>query len=271
MAKKSTDIKTEKAKPKKKSKPVEPGEKKKSAKLLAPEKIEKRVTGFPIIGMGASAGGLEAFEQFFRHMPPDSGMAFVLVSHLDPSHVSLLTEILQRSTAMPVVEAKDQMVVEPDTVYVIKPNREMVIFREVLHLTVPEASHGLRMPIDIFLRSLADEQGEQAIGIILSGTGTDGTLGLRAIHGAGGVSFVQDPANAKYDGMPASAIKSGLAMYVLPADKMPEHLLTYVKTLFKHKIKPVIPAPAVKSALNKILLTLRSGTGHDFHCIRRAL
>ncbi|MBF8250913.1 MAG: PAS protein, partial [Deltaproteobacteria bacterium] len=107
MAKKSTDIKTEQAKPKKKPKP---GGKEKSARRLAPVKIEKQVTGFPIIGMGASAGGLEAFEQFFRAMPPDSGMAFVLVSHLDPSHVSLLTEILQRSTAMPVVEAKDQMV-----------------------------------------------------------------------------------------------------------------------------------------------------------------
>jgi len=263
MPKKSTDMKTKQAKPK-------PGGKKKSAKPLVPVKTEKRVTGFPIIGMGASAGGLEAFEQFFRAMPPDSGMAFVLVSHLDPSHVSLLTEILQRSTAMPVVEAKDQMLVEPDTVYVIQPNREMVIFRGLLHLTVPEASHGLRMPIDIFLRSLADEQGEQAIGIILSGTGTDGTLGLRAIHGAGGVSYVQDPANAKYEGMPTSAITGGIAIYVMPADTMPEQLLTYVKTLFKHKIRPAIPAPAAKSALNKILLTLRSGTGHDFSLYKKS-
>ena len=269
MAKKSTAILSYsgRAKPKKKPKP---GGKKRLAKPLAPMKIEKQVTGFPIIGMGASAGGLEAFEQFFRAMPSDSGMAFVLVSHLDPSHVSLLTEILQRSTAMPVVEAKDQMVVEPNSVYVIQPNREMAIFRGTLQLSMPEASRGLRMPIDIFLRSLADERGEQAIGVILSGTGTEGTLGLRAIHGAGGVSFVQDPANAKYDGMPANAIKCGLAMYVLPADKMPEQLLTYVKTLFKHRIKPAIPAPAVKSAQNKILLILRSGTGHDFSLYKQS-
>lgn len=267
MAKKSPNISTGQVKPRKRP---NPGGEELLAKPGVLSKSENKTPGFPIIGMGASAGGLEAFEQFFRAMPPDSGMAFVLVSHLDPNHVSLLTEILQRSTAMPVVEARDRMVVEPGHVYVIQPNREMVIFRGVLHLSVPEASRGMRMPIDIFLRSLADEQGEQAIGVILSGTGTDGTLGLRAIHGAGGVSFAQEPSGAKYDGMPVSAIKSGLAMYVLPADKMPEQLLIYVKTLFKHKIKPATPAPAIKNALNKILLTLRSGTGHDFSLYKKS-
>jgi two-component system CheB/CheR fusion protein len=154
---------------------------------------------FPIVGVGASAGGLEAFEQFFRKMPPDSGMAFLLVPHLDPGHASMLTEILQRTTVMPVVEAQDQMAVAPNQVYVIPPNRNMAIFHGTIQLSVPEVSHGHRMPIDSFLRSLAEEQGEKAIGVILSGTGTDGTLGLRAIHGTGGVSFVQDPSTAKYD------------------------------------------------------------------------
>ena len=138
---------------------------------------------FPIVGMGASAGGLEAFEQFFQHVLPNSGMAFVLVSHLDPSHESILTEILQRSTAMPVIEVQDQMKVEVNHVYVIPPNRDMAIFHGVLQLSVPEQPRGQRMPIDAFLRSLAEDQGEQAVGIVLPGTGTDGTLGLRAILG----------------------------------------------------------------------------------------
>lgn len=229
-----------------------------------PDDVGQDYRSFPIIVLGASAGGLEAFEQFFRHVPPDSGMAFVLVSHLDPGHVSMLTEILQRSTAMPVAEAQDQMVVAPNQVYVIPPNRDMTIFHGTLQLSVPAGLRGQRMPIDFFLRSLAEDQGEKAIGVILSGTGTDGTLGLRAIHGAGGVAFVQDPSTAKYDGMPTSAVQSSLATYVLPAEKMPEQMLTYVKTLFEHKVKPVSTAPAATSALNKIMLLLRSKTGNDF-------
>jgi two-component system CheB/CheR fusion protein len=125
-------------------------------------------------------------------------MAFVLVPHLDPGHASMLTEILQRTTVMPVVEAKDQMAVAPNHVYVIPPNREMTIFHGAIQLSVPEAARGQRMPIDSFFRSLAEDQGEKAICVILSGTGTDGTLGLRAVHGAGGVSFVQAPTTAKY-------------------------------------------------------------------------
>ena len=162
-----------------------------------------------IVGIGASAGGLEAFELFFRACPADSGMAFVLVSHLDPGHVSLLTEILQRTTAMPVLEAVDQLEVEPDHVYVIPPNRDMAILHRKLQLTAPAAPRGLRMPVDFFLRSLAEDQQENAVGIILSGTGSDGTLGVRAVFGAGGVTLAQEPSSAKYDGLRASAIKSG--------------------------------------------------------------
>ena len=215
---------------------------------------------FSIVGLGASAGGLEAFEQFFRHAPPDSGMAFVLVSHLDPSHASILTEILQRATAMPVVEAQDQMKVSPNSVYVIPPNRDMAIFHGALQLSVPEQPRGQRMPIDAFLRSLAEDQGEQAVGIILSGTGTDGTLGLRAILGMGGISLVQDPATAKYDGMPNSAIQAGYATHVLPAEKMPEILLSGRSALYQPPLAP----EAVISGMNRILMQLRSVTGHDF-------
>ena len=170
----------------------------------------------PIVGIGASAGGLEALEQFFRHDPANSGMAFVLVQHLDPNHASLLTEILQRTTAMPVVEALDQLPVAPNCVYVIPPNRDMAIFHGKLQLSVPNEPRGQRMPIDAFLRSLAEDQQENAIGIILSGTGTDGTLGLRAILGAGGVTLVQDPATAKYDGMPSYLAVAGSCTRVTP-------------------------------------------------------
>jgi len=225
-----------------------------------PAAPEAHTAGFPIVGIGASAGGLEAFEQFFRKAPPDSGMAFVLVSHLDPGHASILTEILQRSTTMPVFEIQDQMKVAPNSVYVIPPNRDMAIFHGALQLSVPEQPRGQRMPIDAFLRSLAEDQGEQAIGIILSGTGTDGTLGLRAILGAGGVSLVQEPATAKYDGMPNSAINAGYATHVLPVEKMPEALLSGIRALNQ----PPAASTTVTGGLNRILMQLRSATGHDF-------
>ncbi|MFA6223672.1 MAG: chemotaxis protein CheB [Desulfomonilaceae bacterium] len=237
---------------------------KKSKASLDSKGKDQRDASFPIIGIGASAGGLEAFEQFFRFMPPDSGMAFVLVSHLDPNHASMLTEILQRITSMPVEEAQDQTPTLPNHVYVIPPNRDMTIFHGVLNVSALEGARGQRMLIDSFFRSLAEDQGERAICVVLSGSGTDGTLGLRTIHGAGGVSFVQDPTTAKYDGMPASAVHSGLATYVLPVEKVPEQLTTYVKTLFKKGIKPEPYAPPVTNALNKIVAVLRTRTGHDF-------
>ncbi|HUW75547.1 MAG TPA: chemotaxis protein CheB [Gallionella sp.] len=226
---------------------------------------------FPIVGVGASAGGLESFEQFFTHVAPDSGVAFVLVQHLDPDHPSLLTEILQRATAMPVTEARDQIAVMPNNVYIIPPNRDMAIFHGTLQLSVPEKPRGQRMPIDAFLRSLAEDQGEKAIGIILSGTGTDGTLGLRAILGAGGVSLVQEPASAKYDGMPASAIGAGYATQVMTPDKMPEALQVVVRRLAvapRHAASPA--APTEENGINRILMQLRSSTGHDFSLYKKS-
>lgn len=215
---------------------------------------------FPIVGLGASAGGLEAFEHFFRNVPSNSGMAFVLVQHLDPGHASILTEILQRSTVMPVVEAEDQMAVAPNRVYVIPPNRDLAIFHGALQLSVPEQPRGHRMPIDFFLRSLAEDQGERAMGVILSGTGTDGTLGLRAIVGAGGLSFVQEPTTAKFDGMPSSAIQSGFATQVLPVEKLPGAMLARARTLGTRKEA----RPETDADLRRILMLLRTATGHDF-------
>jgi two-component system CheB/CheR fusion protein len=222
---------------------------------------------FPIVGLGASAGGLEAFEQFFRHAPADSGMAFVLVSHLDPSHASILTEILQRITTMPVLEAQDQMRVAPNYVYVIPPNRDMTIFHGALQLSIPEVPHGQRMPIDAFLRSLAEDQSEKAVGIILSGTGTDGTLGLRAILGAGGITLAQEPATAKFDGMPVSAIQAGYVTHILPVEKMPKVLVSGLHTLTLQES----PSPPIAlSGINRVLMQLRTSTGHDFSLYKKS-
>jgi len=252
--------------------PPLPGKKPNIAKILQKKKdtvkkktrnLAREVT-FPIIGIGASAGGLEAFELFFKTMPVDSGMAFVLIPHLDPGHASMLSDILQRTTTIPVHEAKDQELIQVNHVYIIPPNRDMTLFHGALHLSVPEKARGLRLPIDSFFRSLAEDQGERAICVILSGSGSDGTLGLRAIYGAGGASFVQEPTTAKYDGMPTSAVQSGLATYVLPVDKITEQLVTYVKTIVNTGLPPAFPAPVSLSAMKTIMMILRSKTGNDF-------
>ena len=238
-----------------------------STQSTHPENQSQQSATFPLSALGASAGGLEAFEQFFRHVPADSGMAFVLISHLDPSHASILTEILQRTTSMPVVEAQDQMQIAPNCVYVIPPNRDMTIFHGALQLSIPAMPHGQRMPIDAFLRSLAEDQSEKAIGIILSGTGTDGTLGLRAILGAGGITMAQEPTTAKFDGMPTSAIQAGYVTHVLPVEKMPEMLLSDARTLILQHIPPAAPE---LSGINRILMQLRTSTGHDFSLYKKS-
>lgn len=217
---------------------------------------------FVIAGMGASAGGLEAFEQFFSNMKKNPGMAFILISHLDPQHASMLTEILQRVTQMTVVEVQDGMKVKPNFVYVIPPNREMIIFQGTLKLSIPEGPRGQRLPIDVFFRSLAQDQGENAIGIIFSGTGSDGTMGLRDIYGVGGVAIIQDPSTAKYDGMPLSAIKAGYYSYILPVQKMSEAILEMI-TRQSLRREPAISEDE-RIGLNHILMLLRTRTGHDF-------
>lgn len=223
---------------------------------------EKAACVLPIVGIGASAGGLEALEEFFRRAPADSGMAFVVVQHLDPNHLSMLTDILQRTTAMKVVEVQDQMTVVANQVYVIPPNRDMAIFHGKLQLSEPDVPRGHRLPIDAFLRSLAEDLQENAVGIILSGTGTDGTQGLRAILGGGGITLVQEPSTAKYDGMPSSAIQAGYASRVLPVEKMLEALLSDVRIMTTQTQLPA--TPKITNDINRILMQLRSSTGHDF-------
>ena len=173
------------------------------------EAPQSRRASFPIVGVGASAGGLEAFTQLLKALPSRTGVACVLVQHLDPTHESALTELLARATEMPVRQVTDAMPVEPNRVYVIPPNVDMVISQGILRLTPRTETRGHHMPIDRFLRSLAEDKGSNAIGVILSGTASDGTLGLAAIKGEGGITFAQDEKSAKYDGMPESAIAAG--------------------------------------------------------------
>ena len=224
---------------------------------------------FPIVGIGSSAGGLEALEQFLRNVPEESGMAFVIVQHLDPTHKGIMPELLQRVTGMEVFQVRDRMRVKPNCVYVIPPNRDMSILHGVLHLFEPTAARGLRLPIDFFLRSLAEDRQEASIGVILSGMGSDGTMGLQAIKEKGGVTLVQDPASAKFDSMPRSAINAGLADLTAPAEDLPgkiidylRHALVIAKTEFPLEEKD-------QSALEKIIILLRSKTGHDFSLYKK--
>ena len=234
----------------------------------SPEAVATRTGAgvFPIIGMGASAGGLGAFETIFSHMPPDSdtGIAFVIVQHLDPDHKSILSELVRRYTKMRVYDVSDGMQVEPNCAYIIRPNKDLALIQGKLHLMEPSVRRGLRLPIDFFFRSLAQDRGEQSIGIILSGNGTDGTLGLRAIKEAGGMAVVQEPKSADFDGMPRSAIASGLADYVLRPEEMPAELIAYVKRTSTFKRSPTAATPAdVSGWLLKILGLLRAHNGHD--------
>jgi chemotaxis methyl-accepting protein methylase/PAS domain-containing protein len=219
---------------------------------------------FPIIGIGASAGGLEALEHFLSHVPKSSGLAFVIVQHLDPTRKGIMPELLQRTTGMKVVQVRDRTVVQPNCVYVIPPNKDMSILHAALHLLEPVSPRGLRLPIDFFLRSLAQDQQEHSIGVILSGMGSDGTLGLQAIKEKGGVVMVQDPATAKFDGMPRSAIDSGLADIVAPVDELPQRILAYLRRTPLVHASEVALEDKTQSALDKAIILLRSHTGHDF-------
>ena len=222
---------------------------------------------FPVVGIGASAGGLSAFEAFFSGMPPktDPGMAFVLVQHLAPDHKSILTELIRRYTRMQVFEVEDGMQVQPNCAYIIPPNRDMAFLNGTLQLLEPAAPRGQRLPIDFFFRSLAQDQRERAIGIVLSGTGSDGTLGVRAIKGEGGMVMAQTPASTEYDGMPRNALATGLVDYALPPAEMPAQLIAYATQAFgRSALPPADSPPIAENALKKICILLRAQTGHDF-------
>lgn len=222
---------------------------------------------FPIVGIGASAGGLAAFEAFFTGMPKnhDPEMAFVLVQHLAPDHKSLLTEIIKRYTRMNVFEVEDGMIVKPNCTYIIPPNKTMSFRNGALQLFEITAPRGQNMPIDLLFRSLAADQGDKAICIILSGTGSDGTLGLRAIKGEGGMAIVQSPDTTEYDGMPMSAIATGLVDYQLPPLAMAKQLILYKKYAYsKSRNLDNHLVEKEDNSLKKVFTILRTQTGHDF-------
>jgi len=230
---------------------------------------EKGAASFPVIGIGSSAGGLEALELFLKNVPYPSGIAFVIVQHLDPTHKGIMVELLQRVTSMPVCEVRDNLAIERDHVYLIPPNQNMSILHRKLYLLDMVKPRGLRLPIDFFFRSMADDLLQHSVGVILSGMGSDGTLGLRAIKEKGGGVFVQEPASAKFDGMPRSAIDQGLADIVAPAEILPSKIIAYLKHL------PVFSQPLVTieekalSSLKKIIILLRTQTGHDFSLYKK--
>jgi two-component system CheB/CheR fusion protein len=244
-----------------------PAKTKQSKKVAARAQTQK---DFYVVGMGASAGGLEAFEKFFLSMSEDSGMAFILVPHLDPTHASIMPDLMQKYTKMKVIQIEDGITVQPNSVYIVPPNKDLAILHGTLQLIEPTGAHGLRMPIDYFFRCLAEDQREKAICVILSGMGTDGTFGLKAIKGELGMAMVQDPNSAKYDAMPRSAIQTGLVDYILPPEKMPEQLIGYTKYI-AHEAGPGITPTGGKTpdALQKIFVLLRTHTGHDFSAYKQ--
>ncbi len=223
---------------------------------------------FPIVGIGASAGGLEALEQFLGNVSEDSGMAYVVIQHLDPTQKGMLPELLQRITKLKVFQVKDHMVVMSNCVYVIPPNKSMSLLKGVLYLFEPVEVRGLRLPIDFFFRSLADDCGNLSIGVVLSGMGSDGSLGLRAIKEKNGIVMVQDPVTAKFNSMPSNAIDSVTVDILAPANELPVKL----KDFFKHipALKSVhTPAIIDKSAIDKIIILLRTNTGNDFSLYKK--
>jgi two-component system CheB/CheR fusion protein len=221
----------------------------KKKKPAAKNSTEKKA--FPVIGIGASAGGLEALETFFSHMTSDSGMAFVVIQHLAPRHKSILGEILKKDTQMTVLEIQDGMKIEPNQVYLNPPDKDVALSQGAFRLAQPSALTRVRMPIDFCFRSLAEDQREKAVCIILSGTGSDGTLGLEEVKAAGGLTLAQAEDQAKYPFMPRSAIITGQVDYILPVEKMPEELLRYAKHPYLGG-PASIPAKQFQTVIQKI-------------------
>jgi two-component system CheB/CheR fusion protein len=218
----------------------------------------------PVVGIGASAGGVDALRRLLPQLEPGCGMTFVIVQHLDPDHASLLSEVLARSTSLPVAQIENDSLIEPDRVYVIPPNRILTIRHNRLQLAAPIGARGHRNAIDEFLTSLAHDQAENAACVILSGTGSDGTLGLRAIKENGGLTLAQS--DAEYDGMMRSAMSTGLVDFTLPLEEIPTKLADF----FDHVNRTDGPTkrtgadPEATAHLSQIIALLRNQTGHDF-------
>ncbi|MBA2498749.1 MAG: PAS domain S-box protein [Chitinophagaceae bacterium] len=228
---------------------------------------------FPVVGIGASAGGLDAYKRFLKAIPENSGMAFILVQHLDPTHESMLTEILAKQTVLPVHEISDNIPLEADHIYILPPNKLLLATDGVLKLSPRPSKETISRPIDYFFKSLAEVHENQAVGIVLSGTGTDGTLGLKAIKEAAGITFAQDQQSAGYDGMPQSAIDAGVVDFILPPEEMPTQLIQM--NLPKHIEEVVLTEtaatpPADEEIFNQILALLRIHRQVDFSYYKKS-
>ena len=221
-----------------------------------------------IVGIGASAGGLLALEQLLKNTPEDSHLAYIVVQHLDPERKSMLPELLQRATAMPVNQAQHNMKIQANHVYVIPPNTELTVVNQYLHLQSPAEARGMRLPIDILFTSLAIAQKDRAIGVVLSGMGADGTVGLQAIKAVGGLALAQSPENAEFDAMPISAIAAKCVDLVAPATELSAGIIAFIKHLTVKDDKPndvpMDPSSTSDEPLQAITKLLQLKTGHDF-------
>ena len=274
MAAKKKETKTKKVLPtatKKTAAGKKPAKTGSSKKASAPVKIKKTAAlpkdpaNFPIVGIGASAGGLEALEIFLENMPAAPGIAFVVIQHLSPTYKSIMASLLRKYTQMAVLEIVDGVKIKPGCVYLNPPDKNVAIINRQLYLSEPPQRHGINLPIDSFFRSLSEDLGEKAICIILSGTATDGTLGLKVVKGGGGMVMVQDPDSAKYAGMPNSAIATGLVDFILPLAKIPGELLKYVRHPYIDRPERIETAEQqFKNYVQKMLGLIRTRTGNDF-------
>lgn len=247
---------------KNKDKDSKKSEDKKDSKK-SPKQSKKKLSKFPIVGIGASAGGLEALEQFFSSLRETCDMAFVVIQHLDPDHKGMLPELLQRITPLKVHQASDWMKVEPNSIYVIPPNKSLSIEDDTLHLSNFVEKRGLRLPVDIFFRSLAEDRQEKSVGVILSGMGSDGSLGAQAIKEKNGLVLVQDPETAKFDNMPRSALKAVQADIVAPAEELAKKLMTF-NTPVPTDEEVAKTNTINKENLDRIIFLLQRQSGHDF-------
>jgi two-component system CheB/CheR fusion protein len=219
---------------------------------------------FLYVGIGASAGGLDAIKKFLSNVPEKSGMCYIIVQHMDPTHKSGLVNILSRYTTMNVLQVEDGVVAQPDRIYIIPPNKDMGMLEGKLELLEPIEPHGLRMPINYFFSSLAQDQQDKCVGIVLSGFGSDGSIGLKAIKANGGICVAQDPSTAGSDAMPTNAINTGLVDMILAPEDMPGKLISYTKSSHKILKKILTPEDETLQALSKIFILIRNRTGHDF-------
>jgi two-component system, chemotaxis family, CheB/CheR fusion protein len=217
----------------------------------------------PVVGIGTSAGGIEAMQAFLSKVPPASGIAYIMVPHLDPTQQSHMAQVLSRSTTLPVTEAKESEPLLPDHVYIIPPDRYLSLNGGFIHLSKPVEARGHRRPIDLFFNALAQDQKERAICVVLSGTGSNGSIGLKAVKAAGGLVIAQDPATAGHTGMPDAAIATGAVDYVLPPEKIPEALLRYTRQPYYARAGAVAEVPQ-ESQLDNLLTTLIERSNHDF-------